>query len=59
MNLFVKGFMTIDMNLAETTYMRWLKEYGDVVEFWKYGNRYEVVVKPYIVRTKGMGDFVI
>lgn len=54
-----KGLMTTDASLAEETYMRWLSEYGDVTEFWKYNNHYEVVVKPCIVRTKGTGDFVV
>jgi hypothetical protein len=57
--MFAKGFMTADARLAEATYMRWLAVYGDVVELWKRGNNYEVVVNPCVVRTKGTGDFVV
>ncbi len=54
-----KGLITKDYKLAEEIYMRWLKEYGSNVEMWKREGRYEVIVNPYILRTKGEGDFIV
>ena len=57
--MIAKGLITTDYKFAEKTYMEWLEKYGDVVEFWNREGRYEVIVNPFLIRTKGTGDFIV
>lgn len=48
---FAKGLFTTDRQLAESTYMRWIEEFGDVVEMVHTKNGYSVTVLPYLIES--------
>ena len=49
--MLAKGLLTADRELAEQTYMRWIAQYGDVVEMTHGKSGYSVAVLPYTIES--------